>query len=534
MFDRDEFKEVSQKAATFSCYWNEQCLPCHVCDLGEYQTMACSQNEDTQCRRCTDCTVDQWVETPCYYKSDTVCQDCTHFYGSKFFTGPLGPGNDEWTWQKCYRFESTGPLYPGSDAIQKACTRRQGHQFYSEECLEFSDSVVEDCYLCADDRTCEAMGGEYIREDCVYGNTGAVGVTTLCNKCTNADEMPGHFEHQRCFSTGHKDAEWFLCDTCHDGEYEHTACRLSTQTICPTCYPVNGCKQENTVCSIGRAEDDNDSQCMGTPETTGGVEPEEPYFMCEDGYSGAQCHYLQSHADCGVGAGYRERTVKTGKFRGKTNNQFIAWCMMLCDEFPDCTGFEVEDFGVDVNELNADTKMTKPNSLCSMKNMEFGTVLQPYDANKECFANTRRQSEVNWRAVLAGTSPEITVPKPMWYAGVGAPTHAPLPDTYWINDDGTNTKAAVTAAFNRVYDNVGPKDPVTGTFDMITSTQIEAMLAREATCGYPELPANTPESRPPPGIAAFGLSADALTQAQQKKCDEDCKPHTPSNDNKTE
>ena len=532
MYDREEYKAISQEQATYSCYWNEQCLPCKVCPLGEYQTKQCTQNEETQCRRCTDCTVDQWVEIPCMYKSDTVCQDCTHFYGSKFFTGPLGPGDDRWTSQKCYRFESTGPLYPGSDAIASDCARRDGHQFYKEECMEFSNSVLEDCYLCADDRTCEAMGGEYIREDCVYGTTGQVGITTLCNKCTNADEMPGYFEHKRCFSTGHEDAEWSLCDTCRDGEYEHTACRLSTQTICPICYPVNGCAPEDTVCSIGRAEDDNDSECMGTPQSNTEDNPlkEAPWFKCQDGYSGAQCHYMQSHADCGVGAGYRERTAKTGKFRGRTNDQFVAWCMMLCDEFPDCTGFEINDFG-DSDEFNTETRLTKPNSLCSMKNMEFGSVITPSDFGKECFANTRRQLETKWRDTLEGAG--MKIPKPMWYGGVGQPGYAPLPLAYWVLDAGTNSIAAQDRPTNRQYDNIGPKDPLTGLFAQVSSTQFEAVFAREATCGYPNLPEDTPESRPPPGIAAYGLDANALQLAQQKKCDEDCKPHTPSNDNVT-
>merc|ERR1719181_627652 len=132
--------------------------------------------------------------------------------------------------------------------------------------------------------------------------------------------------------------------------------------------------------------------------------------------------------------------------------------MMLCDEFPDCTGFEIND---------------------------FGSEDEGFDAG------------------------------------------------YWMNVGGTNSIAAADRPANRVYDNIGPKDPVTGKFDVVKSTQIDAVLTREASCGYPEMPANTPESRTPPGLAGMGLDANTLQVKMQKKCDEDCLPHTPSNDNKT-
>jgi len=516
MFDREEYKGISQVQATFSCYWNEQCLPCTVCELGHYQTVACTHASDTECRTCTDCTVDQWVSKACNYFEDTVCSDCTHFYGA-------ADPEEKWTSQKCYRFESTGPLYEGSDAVSSPCADREGrHAFYSAECTEFTNSELTDCYDCADDRTCNARGGEYIREDCVYGTKAAVGVTTLCNKCTNQEDMPNHFEHKGCFHDGHEDAEWTPCATCLDGEWEHTPCRLSTQTICGPCYPVNGCKTENTVCSIGRAEDDNDSECMGTPATTGGEAPIAPWFMCEAGYMGKQCHYMQTHADCGVGAGYRERTAKTGKFRGKTNDEYIAWCAMLCDEFPDCTGFEIDDYGDDVNAMNENTKLTKPNSLCSLKNMNFGSVVNPSDPSKECFANTRRQRETVWRDVLNDAG--IKAPKPFWYVGVGQPGFEPIPadsGNAWIYQDGKNTKAP--AERSRQYDNIGPKDPVTGKWTIESSTQVEAMIEREAECGYPDESGEI-LSRIKPGLA---------NEPSARVCDADCAPHLRANDNKT-
>merc|ERR1719269_364707 len=36
--------------------------------------------------------------------------------------------------------------------------------------------------------------------------------------------------------------------------------------------------------------------------------------------------------------------------KGETNEEFIDFCLMLCDEFPDCMAFEVEDGGVTLFE----------------------------------------------------------------------------------------------------------------------------------------------------------------------------------------
>merc|ERR1712216_1037711 len=99
------------------------------------------------------------------------------------------------------------------------------------------------------------------------------------------------------------------------------------------------------------------------------------------------------------GAGYRERTVKTGKFRGKTGGEFIAWCMMLCDEFPDCSGFEIGDGGNNFNKPG-DNKLTKPNSLCSLKNKVPGSVSVPENTAVDCFTALRVVPEKAWREVM--------------------------------------------------------------------------------------------------------------------------------------
>jgi len=107
--------------------------------------------------------------------------------------------------------------------------------------------------------------------------------------------------------------------------------------------------------------------------------------------------------------------VRTGKFKGETGGEFIAWCMLLCDEFPDCTGFEIGDEGDDWDKTG-EAKLTKPNSLCSLKSFAFGSITAPENLGLDCFANTRRQSELNWRAIMETT--DANLPDLMAYPGV--------------------------------------------------------------------------------------------------------------------
>jgi hypothetical protein len=405
MYEREEFAGMSQEAATFSCYWEEQCLPCTVCDLGSFQTEPCRQDMDSQCQQCADCKEDQWVIEKCEYAKDTVCADCTHY---------MGATEDKWTSQKCYKFADTGPLYVGSDAVSSGCTNVGEAQWYSAPCTEFSDSEVTDCALCNAERDCDSMGGEYIDTYCEIGTKADVGMTTQCNACTNADDPAVEFmyEAEKCVPTMTTDAKWVPCTECKMGEYEHTPCRLSTDTICPPCYPLNHCKPKNTICAVGRAEDDNDSECIGNDAKA----MDGPAFACEADFYGKQCSYWRTYADCGVGPGYRERTVRTGKFRGSTDGEFIAWCMLLCDEFPDCTAFEIGDEGDDWN-APGDAKLTKPNSLCSLKNIATGTITVPEDLQKDCFSNVARQSEANIRTIMEGTAMKLG--KPLVFPGIG-------------------------------------------------------------------------------------------------------------------
>jgi len=436
LFDRDEYMGRSQEDATYGCYWNEQCMPCTVCQFGFFETAACTQTSDTECKKCAGCGADEWVSSPCIYKQDTECSACTHY---------LGAIEEQWTSKECHRWSLTTSMYLGDDAHASPCTvcdvsdqpetivPGQPMQYYSAVCVEFADSECTDCTLCDQTRTLFSIGGEYIKGNdgegdgiCIAGDIGTFGRDTICVDCTDATERPGYYESERCDPTGTTDAVWTLCTQCFEGEWEHTLCQLSTDTICPPCYPINHCKAVDTMCSLGTDEENNDSICVGPGSDT----KDGPHFACQEDFYGEQCAYWRTYGDCGSGPGYRQRTVKTGKFRGETNLEFISWCMMMCDEFPDCMAFEVGDEGAAWDgpgtaaaERDPEEKqiMTKPQSLCALMDVPLGSTQLPSDTSKDCFSNIRRQREDAARSVMMEVSGTLAPNIAGWiYAGVGA------------------------------------------------------------------------------------------------------------------
>jgi len=299
-----------------------------------------------------------------------------------------------------------------------------GNQWFSSDCTEWSNSECTDCTFCDATRTLFSIGGEFIDQYCIHGDIATFGADTICQDCT--DVMEGYYESERCSPLGTTDAVWTLCTQCKQGQWEHFPCQLSTDTICPPCYPVNHCAQVNTMCANGLNEESNDSVCVGFEADAASP----PAFACQQDFYVDNCRYWRTYADCGVGPGYRERTAKTGKFRGQSNNEFIAWCMMLCDEFPDCVGFEIDDGGdtwiragtapeeADVTQRQS---LTKPNSLCSLKHLPSGslTAFADVDLGKDCFSNVRRQREDDLRTLLEATD-AVLAPLTLVYPGVGA------------------------------------------------------------------------------------------------------------------
>jgi len=466
MFDRDEFAGISTEAATYSCYWNDDCRPCTVCDIGYYEVTRCTQSTDTECQKCADCQEDEWVSAKCIYDKDTECTSCTHCQGALI--------DNTYTQTKCYRFESTGPLFDGADAICDDCQEcawdgadspiAEGNEWTSSDCTEWSNSECTVCSFCAADRDEFSIGGEYIDAFCQSGDTATYGADTVCADCT--DDVEGYYESDICDPLGTTDAVWTQCTTCLQAQWEHTACALSTDTICPPCYPINHCKPQDTMCSSGISEDENDSVCIGS--ATDAANP--PAFACQKDFYGETCSYWRTYADCGVGPGYRERTVKTGKFRGETNGEFIAWCMMLCDEFPDCMAFEIYDMGDTWDEAgSADAErdptikqsLTKPNSMCSLKHIATGSVtaFATFDLTKDCFSNIRRQREDDLRTLLSATDAPLAE-LDLVFAGVGS---LPIVEGDW--------KVAATG---------GEMDMLQRNADGVVESQLTRAAAKEA------------------------------------------------------
>jgi hypothetical protein len=107
---------------------------------------------------------------------------------------------------------------------------------------------------------------------------------------------------------------------------------------------------------------------------------------CDDGFSGAECCYQKTHGACGT-ATTRERIPRRYGFRGETNAEFVAFCEELCDEFPDCLAFEVEDGGESL-EASGRNSLTTKTATCSFK---AGYTREPVDPKFDCYSNICRQ-----------------------------------------------------------------------------------------------------------------------------------------------
>lgn len=113
---------------------------------------------------------------------------------------------------------------------------------------------------------------------------------------------------------------------------------------------------------------------------------------CEDDFSGESCCYHKFAYDCGTSTA-RERVGKRAGYTGKTTEDFVDFCRVLCDEFPDCMAFEVQDGGTESDPAGSDT--LNEDSICWFKasytqdprNNFYGT-----DPSKDCYSNTCRQN----------------------------------------------------------------------------------------------------------------------------------------------
>lgn len=186
---------------------------------------------------------------------------------------------------------------------------------------------------------------------------------------------------------------------------------------------------------------------------------------CDAGYLGPRCDYMRIYTGCGThwksidsderSAGqeneegevggqsghFIERTAKMGRTwyndDGHTPGQsykttkeaiinynsagtgeefrdmrsFMVWCMDLCDEYPECTAFELDDDGTTYTESGPLDPMTggpagfapevKPDTQCRLYN---GPTNPDDMVERDCYANIRRQSEADIIDVMRARS----------------------------------------------------------------------------------------------------------------------------------
>jgi len=158
---------------------------------------------------------------------------------------------------------------------------------------------------------------------------------------------------------------------------------------------IAGCPMENHRCAADgssyRAVMGVDDATQRAADTTGeydmaeinhrtvvshcAIETEEPVKGCENGECnvlgcvpgryGPQCQYLHITAGCGK-EHISERSAKKGRKwfddseldvditypKGDRTHDFVAWCMVQCEENPLCRGFEIEDGGADFTQTD--------------------------------------------------------------------------------------------------------------------------------------------------------------------------------------
>jgi len=465
-------------------YWDIDCKPCKVCPAGFYETVQCTQSNDTECEQCTDCTAgldgspDEFVATACTYVSDTVCETCTVCEIGKFSqvecqNQAVAPANDGTPGQ-------AGVYTVTDDTVCKDCTEPcQDFEFTEMTCTATADTVIQsamgaiydktgdgknvqcvgktvDCQnpneddagksdKCVESNHCEE-GVEYISAYSKSGTALQIGEDLQCKKCKSRPQF--HYTVYHCEArldlnedgtraeiagmgtqSGMTDSLHLKCSTapgegktgsCAPGEYLMSGCQDSSDALCPSCKNIEHCKKENLRCGheedltgfVAYADDatkeregfkfvDNDDQhkfSMCKP-------PEGEATGCIDGRYGRQCCYEKSYSACGTMT-TRERRADAYGWEGTAadqysqNESFVSFCLLLCEEFPDCMAFEVEDSGEDFHS-SGDRPQGGKGAYCYFKSA-YSQLTEDY--TQDCYSNTCRQGD-NYRDALMYDDP---------------------------------------------------------------------------------------------------------------------------------
>lgn len=379
---KEEFALIPDSESTeHSCYLGEACLPCLVCERGMYQVPfdsetglsgACDpvNNKNTECNRCQVCQAGYYVEEACTYMSDTVCSPCTD---CEYSTTRDVSAADDGHCTGLVGNNKNDVFVNGHDSICGDCTICQGDgsEFVATKCTANEDSVCDDCEQCEDD--------QYIFTLC-EDSTDVFAVETanlVCEECSKLPlAEPGAqpiFLTYLCDKEKEGDFVGDECKICELTEFEGDKCKigsklvLGTDTVCEECTDITGCPPSDIRCD---AVDDQTCSGCNEDETTA------PQFevwgnCCDDSRLGPKCGWEFFDAGCEeTGQSFRERSAKRGGFKGETNADFVLWCQSMCDAFPTCTAFEIDDCMFESEFCVHD------NSICGLKdhkNVEFGT-----------------------------------------------------------------------------------------------------------------------------------------------------------------
>lgn len=193
----------------------------------------------------------------------------------------------------------------------------------------------------------------------------------MCSKCKQCPAT--HYSAWHCDEEDDEDTLCVRCSTCQPGEYELTECTASADTICPPCEAIEHCEDGATTCTTG-----DDAVCND----------------CKEGYYGPKCEYEKSFSACGT-ITTRERKVDSLGYEGDTNEEFVNFCLELCEEFPDCMAFEVTDGGDWMTESGDNDLYQSPGHLardksCHMKSA-YSRLTSQYEY--DCYSNLIRQGD---------------------------------------------------------------------------------------------------------------------------------------------
>lgn len=363
-------------------FWDVDCKPCTVCkpEDGVWEYSACEQTADAVCRKCSDLPEDSFVTSPCAKTEDAKFENCYHCPAGKTTDTKCVSG-------KAFKKGSLGSR--GTNTQCRDCAECGATQWASGLCTEYSDTQCSDCDVCDEGEPGITEEGTFFtNKECRTGSWQKYGANTECAACTIQEELGGVFEAGAC--GGLSDAKFVECTDCVIGQYEAAPCSRSADRVCPTCTSINHCEPEMTIC-----EEKDTSKCRDsnsndeTAIALGFCNKNQMHGSMPVSWFGETCQYMKTTSRCGTDS-YRERQARRGKFKSSDINEFIAWCMDMCEVFSDCLGFEVDDNGTGIGESgNFVDGAVNGESMCYLKNTPTVEITEDYSG--DCYSNIQRQ-----------------------------------------------------------------------------------------------------------------------------------------------